>query len=534
MILTTVMALCTFPNLGTHSLWDVDEGVNAEAAREMLEAGTWIVPTFNYELRTAKPVMLYWWQMASYKLFGISEWSARLPSVLAGFGTVFITYFLGRRMFDAMTGLISGLLLTTAIEFCLLSHTASPDSILVFFTTLSFYCFWRFSENGGRGWFIPMAAACALAVLTKGPIGVGLPGLVVLVYLGWNKQLSRLWDRKLIQASLVFLLLALPWYVMVGVETRGEFLRVFFGRENISRFTTPMENHSGNPFFHLIALIIGFAPGSIFLGLAFWEAVKQCRTSQLDYAPYRLLLTWFAVYLAVFSIAATKLPNYVFPLYPATAIVCGRFVERWRSQQIAGYSWGMPVALSALLLVGLITIAGLLIASGAITLPIKKMRVFPGLEKSAWVGMFPLLGAIAGYYFWLRGNRNRILMCITTSAVGFMTCLAAFPILQMDQYKAPRALVEESQLRQRERDIRIASIYWFKPTTVFYTQREILKLEHLEDAVSFLNSPRESYLILTENTWKELEKDLLRPFRLVSQHYDFYEDKNVLVISNRP
>src|SRR4051812_26191041 len=104
LLLLAVGGLLTFPNLGATSLWDMDEGVNAECGREMLEAGTLIVPTFNWELRTAKPVLTYWLQRPAYVWFGVSEWSARLPSALCGLGTVLVTYELGRRMFGATTG----------------------------------------------------------------------------------------------------------------------------------------------------------------------------------------------------------------------------------------------------------------------------------------------------------------------------------------------------------------------------------------------------------------------------------------------
>src|SRR6476646_8349296 len=148
-ILMAVSAALTLPNLGASGLWDVDEGVNAEAAREMREAGTWVIPTFNYELRTAKPVMLYWLQRASYAAFGVSEWSARLPSVLAGLLTVLLTYELARRMFGRSTGLLAGVVLASAIEFCMLVHAATPDATLLLFTVLTFFLFWRRHENGG-------------------------------------------------------------------------------------------------------------------------------------------------------------------------------------------------------------------------------------------------------------------------------------------------------------------------------------------------------------------------------------------------
>ena len=136
-MLLAATALLTLPNLGAHSLWDMDEGVNAECTREMLEAGTWIVPTFNGELRTAKPVMLYWIQRPFLATFGPTEWAARFPAALLGMGTVLLVYELGRRMFGVATGFLGGLVLASATQFCILSHAATPDAPLIFFTVLT-------------------------------------------------------------------------------------------------------------------------------------------------------------------------------------------------------------------------------------------------------------------------------------------------------------------------------------------------------------------------------------------------------------
>src|SRR5437660_1973618 len=108
-LLAVIAAGLFLPNLGTPSLWDIDEGNNAEAAREMYESGNWIVPTFNYVLRVDKPALLYWLQMLGYHFFGINEFSARLPSALAALGAVLLTYELGRKMFSAAAGLFAGL-----------------------------------------------------------------------------------------------------------------------------------------------------------------------------------------------------------------------------------------------------------------------------------------------------------------------------------------------------------------------------------------------------------------------------------------
>src|SRR5205085_1656030 len=131
LLLTVVWAALTLPSLGATSLWDIDEGLNAEAAREMHESGNWIVPTFNFKPRTAKPALLYWLQSAAYRRFGVNEFAARLPSCVSALAVILLTYALGRRMFDPLTGLMAGVILASSIQLCLLAHAATPDMLLL-------------------------------------------------------------------------------------------------------------------------------------------------------------------------------------------------------------------------------------------------------------------------------------------------------------------------------------------------------------------------------------------------------------------
>ncbi len=112
-----IYALLVLPNLGEPSLWDMDEGVNAGCTQEMIESGTWVVPTFNSKLRTAKPILTYWIQRPFFELLGPTEWAARLPSALLGLGTMLITYDLGRRMFGPFTGWLGASALASTIQF---------------------------------------------------------------------------------------------------------------------------------------------------------------------------------------------------------------------------------------------------------------------------------------------------------------------------------------------------------------------------------------------------------------------------------
>jgi len=148
-------ALCLV-NLGASSLWDIDEGNNTECAREMYESKNWIVPTFNFVFRVDKPALLYWMQMSCFHLFGINEFSARLPSALAALAGVLLTYELGRKMFGAAAGFLAGGILLSTVLFCGAAHFANPDALLCACTLLTF----SFSGTGSSAAEI---AGCSFA-----------------------------------------------------------------------------------------------------------------------------------------------------------------------------------------------------------------------------------------------------------------------------------------------------------------------------------------------------------------------------------
>jgi 4-amino-4-deoxy-L-arabinose transferase-like glycosyltransferase len=559
LILVAVTGLLTLPNLGRTSLWDMDEGVNAECSREMLEGGSWVVPTFNWELRTAKPILTYWLQRPAFELFGVSEWSARLPSALLGIGTVLLTYSLGRRMFDPLTGLLAGVALASAVQFCVLSHAATPDASLIFCVTLTFYLVWAGSESGGRWWFVPAGAACGLAVLSKGPVGFGLPGLVVVAYFAWNRELRRLFDRRLIWGLLAFAAVALPWYALVTAETKGEYLRTFIGHDNVNRFTTPLEGHRGPPVYYLGALLVLFAPWSCFIGLTAWYAVRGSRTQSPptivgglsgEHRPHRFLLCWVAAYLLVFSVAATKLPNYIGPLYPAVALLTARFLTRWRDHLVAPAGWAMAVGVAFVAVTGLLVGVGFLAAGGALS--VTGMRTFPGLEAWAWVGLIPLAAAGAMAWGLRSGNRDLVLATLAAAAVGLVGATAAGPVVVVDRHKAAKELVRESGARQPDRDVRLAAYGYFQESLVFYAGRKVERGVTVDvpgssppqrvvvpftadTAAEFLSLPQPRYLFVPEAVWTDqVAGKVTVPCRVVARRYDFYRNADILVVTNEP
>ena len=541
-LLLVVTGLLTLPNLGAHALWDMDEGVNVECTREMYEAGTWVIPTFNWELRTAKPIMLYWLQRLSFSAFGVNEWAARFPSVPLGMGTVLLIYELGRRMFGATTGLLAGVVLASAIQFCVLSHAATPDAPLIFFTTLTFYLFWRGHENGGRGWFILPAIACGLAVLSKGPIGLAMPAIAVLAYFAWNRELTRALDRKLIWAGLVWGLVALPWYILVTAETRGEYITAFLGEHNVDRFAAPMEGHRGPPVYYVLALFVFFAPWCCFLGATLWYAVKASRTQSPEaivpglppeIRAHRFLLCWFLTFLIFFSAAATKLPNYIGPLYPALALLTARFLVRWAERFFTPARWVMPTGLVGLALVGGVTVVGLLIAGGTIPVSGANMRTFPGLENWAVIGAVPLIGGCLMTWAYIRGNRPAFVRTLAVTAVVYVGLIAAFPPVVMDRYKAAKELAAESGAIRPTEEIRLGSVQFFPESLVFYAQRRVEKLHNVHEVTDFLATPRPCVVFVPKPVWdKDIVDEIKVPYTIVASRYDFLKNTEVLAITN--
>jgi 4-amino-4-deoxy-L-arabinose transferase-like glycosyltransferase len=532
-LLTAVWALLCLPNLGGPSLWDVDEGNNAEAAQEMFCSGNVIVPTFNGQVREDKPALLYWLQMAAYSACGVNEFAARLPSALAALVAVLATCELGRRLFGQGAGLLAGLVLASAALFCASAHFANPDALLNAFTALTMLFFWLAYTRGGA-WLAAVGVTSGLAVLAKGPVGTLLPGAVAVVFLLWRREPRKLWDVGWLWGSLTFLAVAAPWYVWVGVETKGQWLVGFLGKHNVGRTLEALEGHGGPLWYYLPVLVAGLAPWSVFLGPVCWLAWKR-RGGREDAGArpaVQFLLCWAGVYLVFFTAVRTKLPNYVLPLYPAAALLTAYILDQWRRGAVVLPAWALGTCLVCLALLGAGVAVGLLVGGGVIDVPALRGRCLPGLGWWAPVGGVLLAGALAAGWCLQRGRRGGVVAAVAASAVLFLAPLAAWGVAAVDGRKAPRALVAALPADQLEREVRVATLQYFQPSLVFYCRREVLRLEAESQACDFLCGPLPSYLFVRAETWDALCARVPLPFREVARHYDLYDGQDVVVVTN--
>ncbi len=541
LLLVAVSAALFLPNLGGPSLWDIDEPNNSACAREMLDADNWVVPTFNYVLRVDKPALLYWLQILAYQTFGVGEFAARLPSALAALLTVLLTYEFGRRLFDAATGLLGGLVLASATLFCAAAHFANPDALLNLCTVLNFFAFWQAFSRRQGAWFLLGGVAAGAGMLAKGPVAVVLPLGVSLLFLAWSRQLRVLLSRHVLGAILLGTLVVAPWYAWVGVETKAEFLRGFFLRHNLGRYAEAMEGHAGGPYYYLLVLLVGLAPWSAFLGLAAWYAAGRRGRADADLPlrgeglppAYRFLWCWVAVYLLFFSLGRTKLPNYVVPTYAPLALLIGRYLERWRRGDVAPMRGFVLVGLGNFALVGVLMAVGLMVVGGAVEVPWLRGQRLPGLEAWAVLGILPVAGAF-GAWWWTRAEkRTHALGVLGVAAVVFLGTLAGWGVAAVDAFKAPRPLVEAVRREQDAPEIRVACYRYFQPSLVFYAHRQVWQLDSDEQVVELLRYPMEVYVFLPSAEWEGLRERVTTPWRAVARHRDLYRNCEVVVVTNR-
>ena len=319
------MALLAFMllfRLGATPIYILDEAKNAQCAREMLQRNDWVVPTFNGELRTDKPVLHYYFMMAAYSIFGVSEYAARFFSALLGVLTVLTTFYFTRRFTNELTAFCSALVLFASTQFLFEFRLSVPDPYLIFFITAGLFTAFTYLNENKFSYLLFAAASFALATLAKGPVALALPGLCLLIWIIIKRKWTRLFSWKMIPAVVLLAAITLPWYLAVDKATNHGWTRGFFIDHNINRFSGSTEGHGGFFLITLLFVLIGLLPFTSFLG----EVVKKRKhVFGDDLVKFSgIVVLAFVVF---FSVSGTKLPNYPMPCYPFAAIIIGRYLS---------------------------------------------------------------------------------------------------------------------------------------------------------------------------------------------------------------
>ena len=334
-----LLATLTFlVGLGRGAITDSDEAFYAEASREMVESGNWITPHFNDTPRFQKPILYYWLTAGTYLVLGPTETAARLWAALSGLGLVLVTAVSARRWFDDGVALLSGAIVATSFGYHYIGRLSLPDLPLTFFITLAI---WTASvavlerERQPRRWVLAASAAMALGFVTKGPVGVIIPVLVVAPIALIERRSLNVRPVDLALGTGLFLALALPWYAAMTAIHGTAYLEGFFVGDNLERFATDRFNEPRAWWFYLPVLAGGLLPWSP-MALAWGRPAIDllARRRSVGTLDLRLLL-WAALPLAFYTVSVGKQPRYILPVLPPLAILlAGSILERtrdWRS-----------------------------------------------------------------------------------------------------------------------------------------------------------------------------------------------------------
>ena len=348
-----------FYQLGDAVLFEPDEGRNAEKAREILVLQDWLTPHENFHSVLDKPMFFYWLIAIAYKMFGVSEWAARLPSSLAALGTLALIYRFAQGRWGQWAALWSVLILLTSVEFFVLARVVIFDMTLTFFITLGLCGFYEGSHTDRprhrQLWFMIMYAALGAATLVKGLIGIVVPGLVIFFYLLLSNQWAILKRIALIPGAVLFLAIVLSWYVPAEAHNPG-YLRYYLWEEHFGRFSTD-EFDRGEPWYYFIGVgFVGFLPWSLLLPYVVrtqWRAFTAGRDNRILY-----LSLWVVVPFLFFSISSSKLPHYILPIFPGLALLTGVLLERLhrdlpkRAKFALSLTWWVLTAVALFFLAG--------------------------------------------------------------------------------------------------------------------------------------------------------------------------------------
>jgi 4-amino-4-deoxy-L-arabinose transferase-like glycosyltransferase len=344
LLLIVALAAIWFVPLGWRHLLPSDEGRYAEMAREMLATGDWITPRYNGYKYFEKPPLQTWANALTFAWFGLGEWQARLYTALTGFVGVLLVGFTGARVFNAATGFFAALVLATAPYWNLMGHFNTLDMALSFWMELTL-CALLLAQRPGlpkgrvRLWMWVCWGAMALAVLSKGLIGLILPGAVLVLYTFVARDWA-LWKRLyLVSGLIVFFAIVSPWFVLVQ-ERNPEFFNFFFIVQQFRRYLTPEQNRPGAFWYFVPVILVGFLPWLSVSVQSLRHALATPRQPN-GFAPVTLMLVWSAFIFLFFSASHSKLLSYTLPIAPPLALVIGLYLplmkrEQWR-RHLAGY-----------------------------------------------------------------------------------------------------------------------------------------------------------------------------------------------------
>ena len=494
-ICITMFALLSFfPGLGSRDLWAPVEPRYAEIVRVMFTNGEWILPTVNGDLYSDKPILYFWIALIAAKLTGgVSEWAVRLPAALGGVGFVLATYWLGRDLFNLRVGVISAVVVATSHRVMWEARWAHVDTLFGAFFLLAIYFGARALFAGRKSGPVLLAYVfMGLATLTKGLIGILLPGLLFVALLFVHRDWRVIRAAAPIMGIAVFILVAAPWLIAVHHASDGKWLTDFIYIHHWQRFVEGA-GHRQPFYYYFTTLPADFLPWTTFLvpALFAYGDVRRLRNEpQLQFC-----LLWFLTVFLFFSLSDTKRDLYLLPLLPTLAFLVANYLDDLERGCIAA---------SALYLWFSASVFGIVSASG-IALPLaawiaRPEAVGPILPTSI---VLAAGGSLATFMI-LRRRPIEAAVCVSAMMMLGIITASAWMFPYLERFKSDRNFaLEISRIVPATAALYVYSDHMHDFN--YYTQRAIIPVLNSAEEVAHLRvRAKKSYLLIKERDLRSL------------------------------
>ena len=493
-----------FSNIEYRKLVRPDEGRYAEIGREMAQSGDWITPHLNGLKYFEKPPLQYWATAAAFRLFGDSHWGARWWPVTTTFACVLLMFWAARRLYgDEDIALSAAAALGGCTGFVINSHINTLDGGLAAFLTLALLGFLLAQRPGAtqkqnRNWMLVVWAALALAVLSKGLIGVVLPGAVLTLYLLIERDWPMLARLHFGKGLALFLLIAAPWFIAVSL-TNDEFARFFFIHEHFERFLTKVHRREGGWYYFIPILLFGSMPWLPFIVARLRDGWRRNGASGI-LQPLRLLLLWTGFIFLFFSVSSSKLPSYILPVFPALALFAAVEMQRMEPEMLSRLACGLAAVGSGLLLI--VIIGGERIASefSKDSSPFEIVRNYvPWIQASVFSFT---VGAIAAAWLFRRYARSTAIVVLAFGSL-IAGILAMDGHDELSRLSSTYHIVRDIEAAQGpfDRSLPFYSVRMHDQTLPFYLKRPVTLVQYTDEFALGLNAEPEKGVAQIED-WK--------------------------------
>jgi 4-amino-4-deoxy-L-arabinose transferase-like glycosyltransferase len=447
-----IFAFCGFFffwRIAAFGLLGADEPRYAQVAREMLARHDWVTPTLSGVPWLEKPPLYYWQAMLAFRIFGVSDWAARLPGAMDATVLVIAAYWFLRR-FRGECALDGALILATCAGIVGFARAASTDMPLAATVGIAMLAWFAWLETGERKLMVTFYLALGLGVLAKGPVAPLLGGIVILLF----AASQRSWKLALKTLSppgiAAFFVVVLPWYALVQVRN-PQFFRVFLLEHNLARFGSNLFHHPEPFWYYIPVTLLGWVPWVIFTVCALVFAARKLRNPGAD-SLNTFLMIWIGVFVVFFSISQSKLPGYILPAIPPGALLLANFLREMRFSKVHPAVIGLHGSAFAVLLFSALMLPSILhvhrlVWTHAAVVPLMVALVagaFAALAliKTGWSGLHlaAVAPAIVVFTLALRFSAPVLDQTLSARSVSFALARLANKPLPIAVAKVPREL----------------------------------------------------------------------------------------------